>query len=149
MADSRTTIADMMSPEARTQFEVNQKAYDPTLTKDASLIPPQVQIDVMEAESRSEVDALVDLRRGVTPLAAYQDPPDFSTQKRRCFTENIVPFLSRNVREAKQQKLAALPPGNESENQSKTTLVQLFQGLDTLDKDYVEINSKRLHYMRG
>jgi hypothetical protein len=162
---------DNLGVEASTRYALDQKEkeYAESIIKESRL-PSQAEIDVTTPSFASAFEDLFEMQKRNIPWGDTPAPPKYNEQKKRLFTHQILPSLgSEDKIEAQSERITAtvrttetkVSTGDETrmswenerevqeQEKEKKTLLGLFSCKKALDKDLIEINSRRGQYQRG
>ncbi len=175
MAQPRTI--DNLGSEAYTRYAEDQNLYDAKLVSEARGVQKQAEVDVTSPSYGSEFEALFDTGRRNQFWADFLAPPKYNEQKKRIFTFQVIPSLgSPEMKEAQLQRvidMAALSKKSnetveektlksedrtqawqqirelEQKEHEKTVIVHLLNQVSDLERDSIDINSRRGQYQKG
>jgi hypothetical protein len=159
---------DNLGVEVSTRWAEDQSKIDP-LMKDASRVSQQAQIDVSFPSYSSEIEALLNSQKQNPTFASFSVPSKYAEQKKRLFVEHVVPSLgSTELIEAQIQRIKTrLPPKpaaqgdlklserweevreREDEEKEQKSLLDVLDCINFLDRDLIEVNSRRNQYQKG
>jgi hypothetical protein len=148
---------DNLGIESSARYAEDQALLDPGLLKETRL-PIQTQIEVNLPVYSNELDLLFETEKKGTLWATFSPPNISSLQSRRLFTELLIPHLGTiDKRKALLEKLMTVARSGTGETLSeqedqfngKKLLIALLGRIESLDKDLIDINSKRIQYQRG
>ncbi|MFI5334141.1 MAG: DUF5399 family protein [Chlamydiales bacterium] len=163
---------DNLGPDASSRYAEDKRLYDEKWVKEARIVPQQAEIDVTLPSFPSEFDLLFETTKRRVSWADFYAPPKFNEQKRRLFTQQMIPSLGssdkkealmRRVTEIVEKTKARLGHTTEEkrtlswdeerelqdEEKEKTRILKLLQKVDFFERAYVDINSFRKQYQKG
>lgn len=170
---------DNLGVDVSSRYAEDQKRLDASIMKEARGVGRQAEIDVTIPYNPSEFELLFDTGKRNVPWADFPPPPLYGEQKKRLFTFQVVPSLGSDDKlEAQIERITALIPpetvkaeeafqagereeqrqkrrkwederDKEEKEREKKILIILLQNIENLDKNLVDINSRRGQYQRG
>jgi hypothetical protein len=160
---------DNLGADASNRYASDQQYYDQKIIKESQSVTAQSQIEVTLPSFMSEWEGLFELRRRNLPWADFQAPARYAEQKRRLFTDHILPALSseemidtqiervksrakKDKERNKEKRLAERweeEIEEKDEEKEKNTLLLLLNCINLLDKALIEANSRRNQYQKG
>ncbi len=147
---------DNLGIETSSRYAEDQTLLDQKLLKEIR-VPVQAQIDVTQPSYSDELDRLFEMSKSHALWASFSAPLHFYAQKRRLFSELTIPQLGTiDKREVLLQKLLTMGTGGngdtaqiEKTTEEKKALITLLNRIESIDKDLIDINSKRTQYQKG
>lgn len=147
---------DNLGIETSSRYAEDQTLLDQKLLKEIR-VPVQAQIDVTQPSYADELDRLFEMSKSHALWASFSPPEHFYVQKGRLFSELTIPQLGTvDKREVLLEKLLNMGiSGNEDAMQreknaeEKKMLISLLNRIASIDKDLIDINSKRSQYQKG
>lgn len=169
---SMAKTIDNLGPEVSTRYAEDKRLYDSSLVKEARVVPLQTEIDVTLPSYPSEFDQLFETAKRNIFWAGFFAPPKFNEQKKRLFTHQAIPSLgspdkkealavriSEIVAKAQQKREQALKENRplawqderelEEEEKEKRALLSLITQVGTIERTFLDINSRRSQYHKG
>ena len=169
---------DNLGPEAYSRYAQDQEELSKLelSIKEGRAIPPQTEVDVTVPTYPSEFDLFTEAARRNIFWADFYPPSKYHEQKKRLFTYQIIPSLgSADKQETQTQRITdtvaatrkrkemaeeEMKAGKkvsaweeekelEAEQREKDTLLNLFKRVASLEKDLIDINSRRGQYHKG
>lgn len=169
---------DNLGPEAYARYAQDQEELSKLelSIKEGRVIRPQTEVDVTVPAFASEFDLLTEAGRRNIFWGDMTPPPKYGEQKKRLFTTQIAPsFGSADKQEVQAQRIADTVASTlqrkekaeeevkagtrtssweeekelEAELREKDTLLKMYKCVSRLDKDLIDINSRRGQYHKG
>jgi len=163
---------DNLGVDVSTRYAQDQKTLDKAFIKEAPAIPRQTEVEVTTPFLSAETEALLQTQRTNLPWASFTPPTQYSEQRKRLFSYQLIPSLgSEDRQESQAQKILAKfqsltesnPPHptagareqyeaertKEEEEREKNTLTSLLTTINTYDKLIIDVNSRRSQYQKG
>lgn len=170
---------DNLGVDVSARYAEDQKKLEGSFLKEARGVGRQAEIDVTIPYNPSEVELLFETGSHNIPWAGFIPPPLYGEQKKRLFTFQIVPSLGSDDKiEAQIERITSLVPpetlrseeayqsgereeqrkkrrqweeerDKEDKEREKKILITVLQMVENLDKNLVDINSRRGQYQRG
>lgn len=158
---------DNLGIDISNRYAEDKEVFDEKLIRESRVIPNQIQIDVTSAVYTSEFEILFDLGKRHTTWANFNAPPKYYEQKKRLFTEQLIPALgSQDKKEIQMQRIKEMKKKyikaegeealswekeeTEEENEKqRKILLQLIESLLSYDNYLIDINSRRSQYQKG
>lgn len=167
---------DNLGLDVSTRYAEDQKYLDAKMIKESKAIPSQTEIDVTIPAFSSEFDLLFETSKRNLPWADFIPPDKYNEQKKRLFTFQIVPSLgSQDKKESQAQKILSRlqepvqynkekderqqkdsrkkrweeAREQQEQEKEKKILSNLFHCILLLDRDLIDINSRRTQYQKG
>ncbi len=136
---------DQLGREASQRYADDQDKLDPKF-KGAYEIPGKTIIDVSTPIFPGELEALLNIAPGHTPIASLLPPPNHEMQRGGLFLHQIAPsFGPEGKRMLQAQKLLETSP----EGEGKAVLTHLVTTIDSLNREIVDFNNKKGQYQKG
>lgn len=159
---------DNLGIETYTKYAQDQAQLDEKIITESRFIPYEAEMDVTLPSFASEFDLLLETNRRNSPWADFFAPPYYFEQKKRLFRFQIIPSLGsdekkesqfdrikRKVKEDEERHQAHPPESweeekdQEDEKKEKEILLRLLSKVNSLEKDLIDINSRRNQYQKG
>lgn len=167
---------DNLGVDASARYAADVKELETQILKESRIIPRQAEVDVSEPSFTSEFDLLFDSAKRNTPWAKFSMPENYTEQRKRLFTYQIIPSLGPQEKTESQEKkiLAQLKEKADRQNKDRDkeskkedrssweedvekqeqekeqkVLVQLLKNLLILDKCMTDISARRMQYQKG
>lgn len=141
--------------ETSIRWAKDQEQLDKELLQGKS-ISTRAQIDVTLPSYASEFDTLFEMQKKNIPYADFSPPPEYTTQRKRTFTHQVIPSLGTDEKiEAQRAKIDAIRPATEQpreaqeQEKEKKVLTTLLDIVTKKDKLLIAINSLRNQYQKG
>lgn len=170
MVDPRTI--DNLGIEASIRYAQDQQELDKGLIREGKTVRGKTEIDVTIPYFASEFEKIYETQKRNIPVAALLPPPKYAEQQRRIFTHQILPSLGTDEKiDAQTQRIKGTvrmpeivqpvadkekaPMSWEAERElqeqekEKNILLGLTTMIQALDKDLIDINSRRGQYHKG
>lgn len=150
--------------EVSTRYAEDRERYDETIVKESRAIPVQTQIEVTAPIYSMELDLLFGVDQRNIPWADLPPPENFYAQKRRLFTDQLIPSLGTSEKRDSQLERIMLmsktaPSGKELSWEEKiessgkekeiNAIKNLFTAVETLTRYIVEFKSLSGQYQKG
>lgn len=157
---------DNLGIEISTRYAEDKAQLDEKILREARSIPIQTQIDVTLPSYASEFDLLFDLGKRHITWANFFAPSKYYEQKKRLFTEQIIPAIgSQDKKELQMEKIKKMrkpqklteeermqweeEKEKEEEEKQRKILLRLMDYLASYDNYLIDINSRRSQYQKG
>jgi hypothetical protein len=159
---------DDLGIETYTRYAQDKSLLDNKIIQESQFIPFGAEMDVTLPSFSSEFDILLETNKKNASWADFFAPPFYFEQKKRLFSFQIIPSLGsdekkesqllrikeRAKRDEEQQK--ERPPTSweeeredEEKKKEKTILLKLIDRVNALERDLIDINSRRNQYQKG
>jgi len=159
MSTTPRTI-DNLGVEVSNRYARDQAMLDPTFLEESKYVPTQTEVVVTSPHVPSEFDELFDTAKRNVPWAAFGAPPNYSATKRRLFSYQMVPSMGppeKQLEELEKLKSFTRPIKKRKgsaldirlEEKEKSSLIHLFEMVESLDKQLVYVNMRRNQYHKG
>lgn len=151
--------------EVSTRYAEDRERFDETIIREARSIPIQTQIEVTAPIYPMELDVLFGVDKRNITWADFPPPDKFQVQKRRLFTDQLIPSLGTSESRASQiERIMLMSPKNISsekepsweekielnaEEKEKSVLKNFFTDVEILNKLIVEYKSLSMQYQKG
>lgn len=158
------TISDL-GIEVSTRYAEDREKFDETIIKEARGIPVQTQIDVTAPSYPMELDVLFGVNQRNISWADFIAPPKYYEQKRRLFTDQLIPSLGTSEkRDSQLERVLQMSKKNvpvdrepsweekiefTEEEKERNTLKNLFTDVKNLDQDIIDFKSRCMQYQKG
>jgi hypothetical protein len=123
------------------------------LTRDAATVSSLAKTDTPLPLKPSEFEALLGLTDLHPSWAAFQMPPHFFSQRRQIFRSQLIPFLGSDEQQdsliARIQNAKGSDEDRDTWESEKGCLLKLFEQLQTLNKDLIDILTRLIQYQKG
>lgn len=165
---------DNLGVEVSARYAEDKLFYDEKMVKESRVVPVQTEIDVTVPSFASEFEQLFETSRRNIFWADFFAPPKFNEQKKRLFTNQVIPSLGSSDKKemqaarigeivakdrAKQEEKEKEGKGKrptweeqkelEEEEREKTAILSLFKAVSAKERDFIDINSRRGQYHKG
>jgi hypothetical protein len=166
---------DNLGVDASTRYAEDKRTLDESIIKEAPTIPAQTEIEVTAPFFSAELEQLIRGPLTSTTWAGFPEPPGYFEQRgRELFTSQIIPRMgSEDKKESLIQKITAKVQSTtkqttpvesapkdarqhyeeeriqEQELREKKILISCLDTIAHLDKQSIEINSRRVQYQKG
>jgi len=169
MADNPRTI-DNLGIDVSTQYAAARKELEKTeaILKEGKAVRGKTEIDVTIPYFESEFEKIYQTQKRNIPIAELSPPPRYAEQQRRVFTHQVLPSLGTDEKlDAQVQRIQGtvrIPESGptaekmsweaerelQEQQKEQKVLVGLFiNTIRPLDKDVIDINSRRGQYHKG
>jgi hypothetical protein len=158
---------DNLGVDIYTRYAEDQKAFDKSLIEENKQVYPQAAIDVTKPAYSSQFSLVFGLSLLHPSWASFQAPKGFGEQKNILFTNQLLPFLgNEDKQQAQIQRVKQRPKQHKEqeehgkhswqdekeeheEEKEKETLLTLFSCIGNIDKDIIEVNTRRKQFQKG
>lgn len=163
---------DNLGIEISNRYAEDQSTIDEKLIRESRQMPFSVGIDSTSPSFSQEFALLFGLELRGARIALFQAPLGYFAQRRRLFTNQLMPILGSEEKiEAQEVRIKGIPSSGEDEDESKKgkeeqeeTLVPIFADtvkkekrillnllslIHKYDQDLIDINSRRSQYHKG
>jgi hypothetical protein len=159
---------DNLGIEIYTKYAQDREILDEKIIQEARLIPVEAEVDVTHPSFASEFDLLLQTNRRNHTWADFFSPPFYHDQKKRLFSFQVLPSLGSDEKKESQiqrikeraaqdeEKERKHPAQNweeerdhQEERKEKEILLTLLGRVNGLERDLIDINSRRHQYQKG
>lgn len=159
---------DDLGIENYSRYAQDRAALDEKIIPESRFVPYQAEVDVTIPSYGSEFDQLLETNLRNQTWADFIAPALFHEQKKRLFRFQIIPSLgSEEKKESQLQRVKERaaqdeerkqkhPPKSweeerdyDEEKKEKEILLKLLKKVGELEKDLIDINSRRHQYQKG
>lgn len=159
---------DDLGMDAYSKYAEDKAATDETLLQESKFAPRGAEKDVTLPSFPSEFDLLLKTNERNQPWAAFFSPTHYHEQKKRVFRFQLIPSLGSEEKQASQQERikekaekdeehSLSHPATsweeerdrEEEKKEKEILLKLLSRVHILEKDLIDIYSRRNQYQKG
>lgn len=162
---------DNLGIEISNRYAEDQSTLDEKLIKESRQMPFAIGIDSTSPSFSQEFTLLFGLELRGTQIALFQPPLGYFAQRRRLFTNQLMPTLGSEEKiEAQEQRIKGIPAGSDEEEskqgkqdqeeapipifadtvkREQRILLNLLTLIHKYDQDLIDINSRRSQYHKG
>lgn len=163
---------DNLGIEISNRYAEDQSTLDEKLIKESRQMPFAIGIDSTSPSFSQEFTLLFGLELRGARIALFLPPLGYFAQRRRLFTNQLMPILGSEEKiEAQELRIKGIPSSGEDEEESKQgkqdqeeTLIPIFADtvkkekrillnllslIHKYDQDLIDINSRRSQYHKG
>ncbi|MFI5334641.1 MAG: DUF5399 family protein [Chlamydiales bacterium] len=164
----KATTIDNLDIKIHERYAHDQKVYDRSFVRDASIVTHHADIAATSAIYSSQHEALFELNVKNHAWAHFTPPALYYRARNRFFSYTILPFLSfdeeneSNVEEQEEEEekknplkkktLEAVKGKNQDPSlfeRDKSKIIHLLETVDHLNEILGQINAKKLQYQKG
>lgn len=152
---------DNLGLEISNRYAEDRSAVDETLIKESRLMPFPIEVESTKPSFAPELTALFELQLRGSRIALIQAPLGYYSQRRRLFTQQLIPILgSEEKKEAQISRIKGISEAEEENPNPETIfpdtlkkegkiLLNLLSIIHKYDQDLIDINSRRTQYHKG
>ncbi|MES2344532.1 MAG: DUF5399 family protein [Chlamydiota bacterium] len=159
---------DDLGIETYTRYAQDKSQLDEKIIQESHFIPFGAEMDVTFPSFSSEFDLLLETNKRNPSWADFFAPPLYFEQKKRLFSFQIIPSLGSDEKKESQllrikekaeqdeEEQKKRPPTSweeerdaEDKKKEKNILLKLINRVNALEKDLIDINSRRNQYQKG
>lgn len=159
---------DNLGIETYTRYAQDKAQLDEKIITESRFVPFEAEVDVTLPSFASEFDLLLETNRRNTTWADFFAPPFYFEQKKRLFRYQVLPSLGSDEKKESQferikerakqdeERNKERPPQSweeerdqQDEKKEKEILLKLLSRVNALEKDLIDINSRRNQYQKG